>query len=118
MEKLKDNSYERTYKEAEKAGKTQQLSHEFYQWEEEGQILIGKLIDYEPVESKDFEGTYNLYLLDTDDGLCGVICGVLIDKLMEKKDLRGEVLRIEYQGKKQLDAGRTVNRFRVDVIKP
>ena len=117
MTELKDNSYERTYKEAEKAGKTAQLSHEFYQWDEEGQVLIGRLLDYEPIESEDFEGTYNRYIFDTDEGLAGVICGVVIDKLMENKDLRGEILRIEYQGKKQLEGGRTVNRFRVDVIK-
>lgn len=117
MNNLTDNSYERTYKEAEKAGKTTQLSHEFYQWEEEGQVLIGRLIGYEPVESKEFEGTYNLYLLDTDEGLAGVICGVVIDALVEKKDLTGQILRIEYQGKKQLEGGRTVNRFRVDTIK-
>jgi len=118
MTELKDDSYKKTYEEAKAKGKTVQLSHEFYQWEEEGQVLIGKLIGYEPVESKEYEGEYNLYIFDTDEGLAGVIFGVLIDTLMEKKNLIGQILRIEYQGKKQLDADRTVNRFRVDVINP
>ena len=116
MTEDKNNSYERKYKEAEKTGKTVQLSHEFYQWEEEGQVLIGRLIEFMPVESKEYEGEYNLYIFDTDDGLAGVIFGVLIDKLMTEKNYIGKILRIEYKGKKQLDAGRTVNRFRVDSI--
>ena len=52
-----------------------------------------------------------------DEGLMGVICGKVIDKVMAERDLINKVLRIEYQGQRQLDGGRTVNRFRVDIIK-
>ena len=115
-EVIKD-SYEKYYKDSQKTGKTSQVSHDFYQWEEEGQVLIGKLIEFEELESKDYEGKYNRYIFDTDEGLMGVICGKVIDKLMAERDLINKVLRIEYQGQRQLDGGRTVNRFRVDIIK-
>ena len=113
---LKVGGYERAYKEAEKAKKTMQLSHEFYQWEEEGQVLIGRLLSFEPTDSKLYEGKYNHYIFDTDDGLMGVICGKVVDNLVEERDLIGRILRIEYQGQRQLDAGKTVNRFRIDII--
>ena len=115
-EAIKD-SYEKYYKDSQKAGKTAQVSHDFYQWEEEGQVLIGKLIEFEAIDSKEYEGKYNRYIFDTDEGLMGVICGTVVDKLMAEQDLTGKVLRIEYQGQRQLDAGRTVNRFRIDIIK-
>jgi len=115
-----NNKAKRTYEALYKAHKAQetmkQVSVEFYQWEEEGQVLIGKLIEFEPVESKDFEGTYNRYIFDTDDGLVGVICGAMFDTLCKEKDLTGKLLAVEYQGKRQLEGGRTVNRFKVSII--
>ena len=115
-EVIKD-SYEKYYKDSQKAGETLQVSHDFYQWEVEGQVLIGKLIEFEEVLSKEYEKPYNRYIFDTDDGLAGVICGKAVDNLMAEQDLIGKVLRIEYQGQRQLDGGRVVNRFRVDIIK-
>ena len=117
MENLKDNSYERTYKEAKKAGKTEQVSIEFYQWEEEGQVLIGRLLEWEIFEDSEYDQVCNKYIFDTDDGLAGVICGTSMDKLIERKDLKGKILSIEYLGKKDLKGGKVVNRFRVDVIR-
>jgi len=117
MTEDKNNSYERKYKEAEKTGKTVQLSHEFYQWEEEGQILIGRLLEFEEVMSKEFEKPYNRYIIDTDDGLQGVICGYVMDSLVANKDLIGKIIAIEYLGQKQLAGDRVVNRFKINVIK-
>jgi len=116
MAEVKDDSYERTYKEAKKKGKTEQVSVEFYQWEEEGQILIGKLLEWELFEDGEYDKPCNKYIFDTDEGLIGVICGASMDGLIEKKDLAGKILSIEYQGKKDLGGGKSVNRFRVDVI--
>lgn len=110
----------RTYETAYKAHKAkdtmQQVSVEFYIWEEEGQVLVGKLIEWESVKSQDFEGEYNKYVFDTDDGLVGVICGTMFDTLIAERDLKGKLLAVEYQGKRQLEGGRTVNRFKVSII--
>lgn len=120
-EEVKDNStgkrtYETAYKTHKGKATMKQISVEFYQWEEEGQVLVGKLLEFEPVESKDFEGKYNRYIFDTDDGLVGVICGIAFDTLAKEKDLIGKLLAVEYQGKRQLEGGRTVNRFKVSII--
>lgn len=109
-------NYEKMYKDAKSKGKAKQVTHEFYNWEEEGQVLIGKLIGYDQVESKEYDGVYNRYVFDTDSGLVGVICGKLIDAVMDEGDFIGKVLAIEYQGKRQLEGGRQVNRFRMEVI--
>lgn len=108
--------YERMYKDAEKKGDAKQVSHEFYQWEEEGQVLIGRLLEFDVIESKEYEKTYYRYIFDTDDGLMGVICGAMFDRMVDEKELVGKVLRIEYQGQRQLDGGRTVNRYKVHII--
>ena len=109
-------TFESLYKTHKTKETMQQVSVEFYQWEEEGQVLIGRLIEWEPIESKEYEGTYNRYVFDTDNGLVGVICGTMFDTLIAEKDLKGKVLAVEYQGKRQLEGGRTVNRFKVSII--
>lgn len=116
QEHLAKRTYESAYKTHKTKDTMQQVSVEFYQWEEEGQVLVGKLIEWEPIESKDFEGTYNRYIFDTDDGLVGVICGTMFDTLNKERDLKGKLLAVEYQGKRQLEGGRTVNRFKVSII--
>lgn len=108
--------YEAAYKAHKAKDTMKQVSVEFYQWEEEGQVLVGKLIEFEPIESKEYEGTYNRYVFDTDEGLVGVICGTMFDTLIGEKDLIGKVLAVEYLGKRQLEGGRTVNRFKVSII--
>lgn len=108
--------YETAYKTHKGKETMQQVSVEFYQWEEERQVLVGRLIEWDTLESKDFDGNYNRYVFDTDDGLVGVICGTMFDTLVTEKDLKGKVLAVEYLGKKQLDGGKTVNRFKVSII--
>ena len=110
-------TYETAYKTHKDKDLLQQVSVEFYQWEEEGQILIGRLLEFEEVMSKEFEKPYNRYIIDTDDGLQGVICGYVMDSLVANKDLIGKIIAIEYLGQKQLAGDRVVNRFKINVIK-
>lgn len=109
-------TYETAYKKHKAKDTMKQVSVEFYNWEEEGQVLVGKLVSFDPVKSKDYEGEYNRYIFDTDDGLVGVICGTMFDNLIAEMDLIGKVLAVEYLGKRQLEGGRTVNRFKVSII--
>lgn len=116
-ESNKSMSFERRFKEADSEEKTSQVSHDFYTWEEEGQTLYCQILDSEEMYSKEYDQNFTRYIADTDDGLVGVIFGTVFDKLYQEKNLQGKIIRVEYLGQKQLDAGRTVNRFRVDVIK-
>ena len=108
---------EQTFKTGEAEGHTSQVSHQFYDWEEEGQTLYCRIVDFEEFSSKEYDGTYYRYIAQSDEGLVGIICGKMFDLLFQEKTLTGKLLRIEYLGQKQLEAGRTVNQFRVDILK-
>lgn len=115
-------SYEQKYKQSKEKGLTQQVSYGITAWEEEGKVLFGMLLKIRKVSSKElggtFEGEVNKYLFDTDEGLVSCICGATVDKLIDGQEDRfiGQVMAIEYQGKRQLSQGRECNMFRVDII--
>lgn len=115
-------SYEQKYKQSKEKGNTLQVSYNISSWDEEGKVLIGKLIKLRKVSSKElggtFEGEVNKYLFDTDEGLVSCICGASVDKLIDGQEDRfiGQVMAIEFQGKRQLSQGRECNIFRVDII--
>lgn len=115
-------TYEQQYKEAKTKGQTQQVSYNISSWDEEGKVLIGRLLKIRKVSSKElggtFEGEVNKYLFDTDEGLISCICGATVDKLIDGQEDKfiNQVMAIEFQGKRQLSQGREVNVFRVDII--
>ncbi len=116
------STYEQQWKDANAKDRTQQVSYSISSWEEEGKVLIGKLLKVRKVSSKDiggtFEGEVNKYLFDTDEGLISCICGSAVDRVIDGEPDRfiGQVMAIEFQGKTQLSQGREFNRFRVDII--
>ncbi len=115
-------SYEKKYKQSKEKGLTQQVSYNISSWEEEGKVLFGKLLKIRKVSSKElggtFEGEVNKYLFDTDEGLVSCICGASVDNMIDGQEDRfiGQIMAIEYQGKRQLSQGRECNMFRVDII--
>ncbi len=115
-------TYEQQYKEAQGKGHTQQVSYNISSWDEEGKVLIGRLLKLRKVSSKElggtFEGEVNKYLFDTDEGLVSCICGATVDKLVDGQEASfiGQIMAIEFQGKRQLSQGREVNVFKVDII--
>jgi len=115
-------TYEQQWKKSKGAGKTRQVSYDIGTWDEEGKVLIGKLLKVRKVDSKElggtFEGHVNKYLFDTDEGLVSCVCGTSVDKLIDgnEDNFIGQVMAIEFQGKRQLSQGREFNVFRVDII--
>lgn len=126
MEKNKkpkaEETYEERYKRASKEGQTRQVSFQITQWEEEGKVLIGKLVKVEKVSSKElggkFEGEVNKYLFDTDEGRVSCVCGTSVDRIIDAhpKHFVGYTMAIEYQGRRSLSDNREFNLFRVDII--
>lgn len=126
MEKNKkpkvQETYEERYKRAQKENQTRQVSFSITQWEEEGKVLIGKLVKVEKVSSKElggtFEGEVNKYLFDTDEGRVSCVCGTSVDRVIDahKEKFVGYTMAIEYQGKRTLSGNREFNLFRVDII--
>lgn len=115
-------TYEERYKRAKTEGQTRQVSFQITQWEEEGKVLIGKLIKVEKVTSKElggkFEGEVNKYLFDTDEGRVSCVCGTSVDRIIDahKDRFIGYTMAIEYQGRRPLSDNREFNLFRVDII--
>lgn len=118
----RETTYEQRWKKSKADGKTRQVSYDIGTWDEEGKVLIGKLLKVRKVDSKElggtFEGQVNKYLFDTDEGLVSCVCGTSVDKLIDgnEDNFIGQVIAIEFQGKRQLSQGREFNVFRVDII--
>lgn len=120
--KIVTATYEQQWKKSKADGKTRQVSYDIGTWDEEGKVLIGRLLKVRKVDSKElggtFEGQVNKYLFDTDEGLVSCVCGTSVDKLIDgnEDNFIGQVMAIEFQGKRQLSQGREFNVFRVDII--
>ncbi|GAI97003.1 unnamed protein product [marine sediment metagenome] len=115
-------TYEQRFKAAKETGHARQVSYSITSWEEEGKVLIGRLLKVKKVSSKDiggtFEGEVNKYLFDTDEGLVSCICGSAVDRVIDGQEARflNQIMALEYQGKRQLSQGREFNDFRIDII--
>lgn len=115
-------TYEQQWKKSKEEGKTQQVSYNISSWDEEGKVLIGKLLKVRKVSSKEIGGTFdgevNKYLFATDEGLVSCICGTSVDRVIDGQEDRfiGQIMAIEFQGKRQLSQGREFNVFRLDII--
>lgn len=106
-------SYKDQYEKANKAGEIQDLTPTFTRFEKEGDVILGKLVSYNPVQSSLGEGQYNQYLFETDDGLVKFSLGQAADSELGSQFVAGEVYRIEFLGKEKIDRGRAVNKYEV-----
>lgn len=108
--------YEQDYKKAKEKGKTQRLTKQIWTWDEEGQILIGKVQAIEPFSEGMFDTEVKSYIIETNEGTITTVLGSATDKQLSKVDPIGRNIYIEYLGKKALKDGRSVNLFNVDVF--
>lgn len=106
-------SYKDQYEKAYKAGETQDLTPTFTRFEEKGDVMIGKLVSFNSVQSSLGEGSYNQYLFDTDDGLVKFSLGKAADSELASQFVAGGVYRIEFLGNEKIGKGRTVNKYEV-----
>ncbi len=106
-----------TYKEAaakaQKEGTAKKVDIQVHKWEKEGDTLIGRIKAVNEKESDTFDGTYNQYLIETDEGMVATIFGAAVDMLFSTESPVGKVYMFTWQGKRALDKGRTMNVFTV-----
>ncbi|MBA7551009.1 hypothetical protein ES705_43542 [subsurface metagenome] len=107
--------YKEDYAKAHEKGKTKRLTRQIYTWDEERQVLVGKLLSMEPFTEGTFDTEVKAYIIETDDGVITTVLGSATDKQLSKIDPVGRNIYIEYLGKKELKDGRSVNLFNVDV---
>lgn len=107
--------YAEEWGKAEEKGKVDLVTMEIHSWDEEGQVLIGKVKAIQPFTGGSFDTEVNQYIIDTGDRMVSTVLGSSTDKQLAKVDLQGRLVKIIYRGKKQLDDGRQVNNFEVRV---
>jgi len=108
--------YKSLYKDAIEADKVIRTTHTIHQWVEEGQTIIGRVIDISEFTGGKFDQPCNQYMIDTDDGIISTLMGASTDKQLAVHDILGNVVCITYKGKKLLDDNRQINLFEVGVI--
>lgn len=92
-----------------------QVSSIIWSWDtEKNQSLEGQLIAVAPVDVGEF-GPCNSYQVITEEiGRVQCICGTAFDKMFDHSGISiGDMVKIEYQGKKALKDGRQVNLFKL-----
>lgn len=104
------------YAKAKEKGKVQRLTRQIWTWDEEGQVLIGKVTAIEPFSEGMFDTEVKSYIIETEEGTITTVLGSATDKQLAKVDPVGRNIFIEYLGKKALKDGRSVNLFNVDVF--
>jgi len=109
-------NYQEAYEKARAEGRLTRKTSRIHTWTEESPVLIGKVTAIKPFTGGRFEVEVNAYLIETDQGMISTIFGTYTDSQLEGLDLIGKVIAVKYDGKKDLEDGRKVNLFNVDVI--
>ena len=103
------------YQKAKGKGKTKTLTCLIFTWDEEGMVLCGKVLDISPFTEGKFDTEVNMYRIESDGIIYTTVLGSATDKQLKDIDPVGQNIYIEYRGKKQLDDGRQINNFHVEV---
>jgi len=109
-------NYAEMYERRQAEGRIKDLTPEYVTFNEVDDSLVGRLIGITDVISTLNEGTYNQYLLETDEGMKKFALGNATDKEMINTLIVGGIYAITYKGKEQLKGGRRVNKFSIESI--
>jgi len=113
---LVKESYKDAYEKAKKAGKINRPTYQIHTWNEDNSVLVGKVRAVSEFTGGKFDNPVKQYLIDTDDGAKSCILGSYTDTQLESVVLINRVVAIIHQGKKDLEDGRSVNIFDVEII--
>lgn len=109
-------NYEQLAAKALKNGETENLTPEYYEWKEEGQVIVGAYRNKVEVDSSQNQGSYYQYMFDTDIGLIKFHMGKATDGEAGCEFKEREIYHIEYQGQVKLKGGKSVNKFHIERI--
>lgn len=108
--------YAEQYQKAKDKGKLDQITTNIYKFTHEGETLVGEVVKIEPFTAGDWQVEVNAYILDTDIGRMSMVLGSATDKQLDKHKLIGKVIAITFHGQKELDGGKHVNLYTVEVL--
>ena len=104
------------YQRAKEKGKTEQVTTIIYKFEEEGDVLVGKVLDIRPFTEGKFDTEVHCYILETDMGRVSTVLGSATDKQLDKAKVKGKIIAITYHGQKDIAGGQSVNLYTVEVL--
>lgn len=110
-------NYEEEYKKAKKAGETEDLTPEFFQFDKKGDMIVGLFKARSSVQGR-LGGEYNQYIFETDKGLVKFALGGASDAEVGTSFTQGVCYAIIFEGKVKLEGGRHVNKFTVEMFTP
>ena len=113
---MRRGKYEEMARSADKEGKAQAVTVSFVKLDVVGQTIIGQLLGLQRINSKESEGFYYQYLIDTDKGLFKTSFGAAYDREMAPVLHVGNVYRWTYNGKKDISNGHRVNNITTDLL--
>jgi hypothetical protein len=108
--------YKEIYEKAKNEGQVKELTAQYKEWKQPNDIIVGKFISTNKVQSRLGGSEYNQYLFETDEGLIKFALGAITDHEALPLMKPGGIYAIEYQGKQQIQGGRQVNRFNVTEV--
>lgn len=106
-------NYQEQYEKAVEDGTACEMVSEIKTEWEEGETIVGKLIDITTVHFEETGNDINGYLLETDAGLIQFTMGASVDMQAGNKMVIGNVYACTYKGKKDIGKGRHMNVFKV-----
>ena len=111
-------NYKEYYEQMKNGGRVSKATVDIKSWNTPGDSLIGEVVTIEPFVGGKFEGAVKRYVIDDGDGLISMVLGQYTDNQLEGQLSIRDVVRIEYKGKVELEDGRQVNRFAVEILPP
>lgn len=109
-------TYEAQLKAAKTNKEVKEITVTFVPFKEKGSKILGKLLHVSQIEGRRTDSFYNQYLFDTDGGKVKFQCGGVFDAEIGPQMKVGGIYLITFQGKEEIDSGRTVNTWKVDCI--
>lgn len=104
-------SYAEKLKQAKKNDTIEKVESVLFKFEKKGDTLIGKLIGFKVVNSKEHEKPFVLYTFDTDNGVVKCTLGAMVDGDVAINDNIDKTFAIEFLGVEPLSKNRKANQF-------
>lgn len=109
----KPMNYQKMYETSIKDGSAKQMVSEIKTEWEEGETIIGELLDITQVHFEETGNDVNGYLFKTDAGLIQFTMGAAVDIQAGNKFMIGMVYACTFKGKKDIGKGRNMNVWQV-----
>lgn len=104
-------TYKELMEESKKKGTIKGVTPVYKDSFTKNEVIVGKLIRKTPVNSAFGEGTYNQYVLETDEGLIKFMLGQSADREFGDTLEEGQIYALTFLGKEKISGGRTVNKY-------